>query len=57
MRTTLRSLALRRLGWLGAVALVVVSPNRPFRAQSLPADPLPETIAFNRDIRPIWLFS
>ena len=56
MRTVLRSAGtLRRIGWAGAVAVAVTCSAWSVLAQS-PAPvsaPLPETVRFNRDIRPI----
>ena len=56
MRTARRSTrSLRRVVWLGAVAAAVVCSTWGLLAQNAaPASkPLPETIRFNRDIRPI----
>ena len=56
MRTILpATVTLRRVGWLGAVAAAVACSSWGLLAQP-PAprsEPLPETIRFNRDIRPI----
>ncbi len=54
MRTILRlTRVLQRVGWLGAVAAAVVCSTWSLRAQELASEPLPQTIRFNRDIRPI----
>src|SRR5712692_1739456 len=44
--------AFRRIGGLGALALVCATWSS-LLAQSSPADSLPQTVSFNRDIRPI----
>src|SRR5437879_9161220 len=44
--------AFRRIGALGALALVC-STRSALRAQNAPAAPIPQTVGFNRDIRPI----
>ena len=56
MRTVLRSTdTLRRNGWRGAVAAVVACSTWGLPAQHAApeSEPLPETVRFNRDIRPI----
>ena len=56
MRTVPRSTStLLRVGWLGAVALAVVCSTWGLLARNAApeSEPLPETVRFNRDIRPI----
>ena len=54
MRTIVRStVAFRRVGWLGALAAAVVCSTWSLLAQNSPSESLPQTIRFNRDIRPI----
>ncbi len=43
----------RRLGWLSALALALACSTWSLLAQNSPPEPLPETVQFNRDIRPI----
>src|SRR5712692_3152821 len=53
MRTMLRStVALQRIGWVGALVVVVFS-TWGVLAQNAPTESLPQTVRFNRDIRPI----
>ena len=56
MRTVPRSTStLLRVGWLGAVAAAVVCSTWGLLARNAApeSEPLPETVRFNRDIRPI----
>ena len=53
MRSVLRSaVARQRIGWFGALAALLCS-TWSVLAQNTPADSIPQTIRFNRDIRPI----
>ena len=54
MRAVLPSeAAVRRIGWLGALAATALCSTWIGVARVAPAEPLPETVGFNRDIRPI----
>ena len=54
MRTILRlTVVLRRVGWPGVLAAAVVCSTWSLLAQTSPPESIPETVLFNRDIRPI----
>ncbi len=54
MRAVLPSeAAVRRIGWLGALVAIALCSTWIGVARVAPAEPLPETVGFNRDIRPI----
>ena len=54
MRSIPRSkVTLGRIGWLGALAVALACPTWSILAQNPPPEPVPQTVQFNRDIRPI----
>ncbi len=54
MRAVLPSnAAIRRAGWLGALLAVALCSTWSGLARVAPAEPIPETVGFNSDIRPI----
>ena len=54
MRSIPRSkVTLGRIGWLGALAVALACPTWSLLAQNPRPEPVPQTVQFNRDIRPI----